>query len=127
RRLCRPRHAGGACYRALHARFRIRPETQSRVGLLRQELVEQAIEGGGALEVDRVPRLGNANEARIGDAGRKAAVSGGMTPSSCPTRQSTGIGSPLRAAGVVVRSATSCPRIAGRSRWSFSAPICWYT
>ena len=34
RRLRRPRHAGGAGYRALHSRLRIRPETQSRVGLL---------------------------------------------------------------------------------------------
>src|SRR5262249_4286340 len=34
RRLCRPRHTGGAYSRALPARFRIRPRTQSWVGLL---------------------------------------------------------------------------------------------
>src|SRR5262249_39500568 len=34
RRLCRPRHGGGACSRARHSRLRIRPKTKSWVGLL---------------------------------------------------------------------------------------------
>src|SRR5262245_3837381 len=34
RRLGRPRHAGGAYSRALHARLRIRPKTQSWVALV---------------------------------------------------------------------------------------------
>jgi hypothetical protein len=38
RRPRRPRHAGGAGYRALHSRLRIRPETQSRVGLLASQV-----------------------------------------------------------------------------------------
>jgi len=33
RRLCGPRHPGGACYRTLHSRLWTRPRTQSWVGL----------------------------------------------------------------------------------------------
>src|SRR4029077_18765515 len=39
RRLCRPRHADGACRRAPHSRLRTRPKTQSWGGLLMSGVV----------------------------------------------------------------------------------------